>query len=264
METTTIGLVLSGGGYRGIAHAGAIKAFEEFGIIPNHISGTSAGAVVGALYAANYSPEEIVSFFKKVKIFEFSRYARKKPGWIDTDTFRSFLLFYFPENSFSALYKKLFVTTTNLLSGKVNVFSTGILVDALLASASFPGVFSPVIIENGFYADGGILDNFPIAPVQDCTHCYGVYVSPVSNMETAEFKHSYDVVNRALHLRMNASSSAKFSECDMVIYPEALSKYNLFNAKNADELFKIGYSYTWASLESKKSIMMGLTNENIT
>lgn len=252
MTTATIGLVLSGGGYRGVAHAGAIKAFEEFGIVPTCISGTSSGALVGALYAANYAPEEIVKFFKKVKLFEFSRYALNKPGWVDTDTFRGFLRSYFPENSFTQLPKKLFVTTTDLLSGNGRVFSSGPLIDALLASASFPGVFSPVSIENGFYVDGGILDNFPIDPIKECTHLYGVYVSPISAMTTADFKHSYDVINRALHLRMNAASVTKFSECDMVVYPEELSKFNLFNAKNADELFEIGYSRTRASLDKKK------------
>lgn len=253
MSTASIGLVLSGGGYRGIAHAGAIKAFEEAGIFPNHISGVSAGAIVGALYAANHSPMDILSFFKKVKIFEFSRYARNKPGWVDTDTFRSYLLSYLPENNFIHLDKKLFVSTTNLLSGKVKVFSSGTLVDKLLASASFPGVFSPVPIGDGFYADGGILDNFPIDPIQNCSPIYGVYVSPINIMKTNEFKHSYDVINRALHLRMNATSEAKFSACDVLIYPKELSKYNLFNAKYADELFELGYTQTQEALQNRNS-----------
>lgn len=263
METATIGLVLSGGGYRGIAHAGAIKAFEEEGVFPSHISGSSAGALVGALYAANYSPEDILAFFKKVKIFEFNRYARNKPGWVDTDTFRGFLLSYFPEDNFKKLHKKLFVTTTDLLTGKIKVFRSGSLIGPLLASASFPGVFSPVSIKNGFYADGGILDNFPISPVEHCPHIYGVYVSPVSTMKTIDFKHSYDVINRALHLRMNAASEAKFSACDLVIYPEELSQYNLFNAKNADELFEIGYKKTKEALEQGKPKQPVYKNESI-
>lgn len=263
MKTATIGLVLSGGGYRGIAHAGAIKAFEEAGIFPNHISGSSAGAIVGALYAAGYSPEKILRFFKEVKIFEFNRFARNKPGWVDTETFRSLLSSYFFENNFIHLNKKLFVTTTDLLSGKTKVFDSGLLADALLASASFPGVFSPVTIENGFYADGGILDNFPIAPVQNCSSIYGVYVSPISTMKTAEFKHSYDVINRALHLRMNAASKAKFSACDIVVYPDELSKYNLFNAKYADELFEIGYVQTKYALQLKNRERPAQKNESI-
>ena len=263
METVSIGLVLSGGGFRGIAHAGAIKAFEEVGIFPNHISGVSAGALVGALYAARYSPEDILTIFKKVKIFEFSRFARNKPGWVDTDTFRSFLLPYFPDNKFSHLHKKVFVTTTDLLSGKIKVFDSGTLVDRLLASASFPGVFSPVTIGNGFYADGGILDNFPIDPIKNCSQIYGVYVSPTSKMKTTEFKHSYDVINRALQLRMNAASEAKFSACDVVVYPEELSKYNLFNAQYADELFEIGYKRTQEALQKRNPKQPTQKNESI-
>ncbi|MFK7811106.1 MAG: patatin-like phospholipase family protein [Maribacter sp.] len=263
MKIKTIGLVLSGGGYRGIAHAGAIKAFEEAGIFPNRISGCSAGAIVAALYAAGYSPQEILTFFKEVKIFEFNRFARNKPGWVDTDTFRSLLRSYFPENNFADLHKKLFVTTTDLLSGKIKVFNSGTLVDALLASASFPGVFSPVSIENGFYADGGILDNFPMQPVQNCSFIYGVYVSPISIMKASEFKHSYDVINRALHLRMNAASKAKFSACDMVVYPNELSKYNLFNAKHADELFEIGYRKTKEALHQKNQKQLYQKNESV-
>lgn len=251
MKTIKIGLVLSGGGYRGIAHAGALKAFEEAGIFPDYISGSSVGALVGALYAADYSYKDILTFFKKVKVFEFNRFARNKPGWVDTDTFRNYLRSYFPENNYSSLNKNLFVTTTDLLSGKLKVFSSGNLIDTLLASASFPGVFSPVTIENGLYADGGILDNFPIKPIQDCEYIYGVYVSPIKVLKAKDFKHSYDVVNRALHLRMNAASSLKFSKCNLVVYPEALSKYNLFDAKNIDQLFEIGYSNTLKCLEDK-------------
>ncbi|MBM1106564.1 patatin-like phospholipase family protein [Aurantibacter crassamenti] len=252
MDKASIGLVLSGGGFRGIAHAGAIKAFEEYGIYPNYISGTSAGALVGALYAANYTPEEIVAVFDKVKIFEFNRYAVNKPGLVNTDTFKSFLNSYFKENNFEHLHKKLFVTATNLLSGKIKVFDSGVLIDALLASASFPGVFSPVTIEDGFYSDGGILDNFPVGPVQNCEHIYGVYLNPINVMKTTEFKHSYDVVNRALHLRMNAAHEAKFKDCEMVIYPKELTKYNTFNVKNTNDLFEIGYKQTLASLKKKK------------
>ena len=77
-----LGLVLSGGGARGAAHIGAIKAFEEFGISPTHVSGTSAGAIVGALYAAGIPWSEILNFFKTISIFQTTRYARNMPGFI--------------------------------------------------------------------------------------------------------------------------------------------------------------------------------------
>ncbi|MEL6917683.1 MAG: patatin-like phospholipase family protein, partial [Bacteroidota bacterium] len=160
METKKIGLVLSGGGHRGVAHAGAIKALEEYGISPNLISGSSAGALVGALYAADYKPEEMIKVFKNLKIFNISRYARKKPGFVDTNSFHGFLAAYFPENSFKFKKKELFITATDLVNAKIKVFTQGNLINSILASASFPGVFTPMSIDNCLYADGGILDNF--------------------------------------------------------------------------------------------------------
>jgi NTE family protein len=253
MRTNKIGLVLSGGGYRGAAHAGAIKALEEFDIRADCISGTSAGALAGALYAANYSPEEILGVFKKVKIFGVARYARNKPGWVDTDKFREFLLQYFPDDSFDKLDKTLYVTSTDLLNGHVKVFNSGELIAPLLASASFPGIFSPVEIGDGLYADGGILDNFPVSPVKEAKQIYGVYANPVMKMEMNDFKHSYDVVNRAFQLRMHKSSLLKFSSCDMVINPQELSRFRLFNSNHVEELFEIGYKHTYEALMKKKA-----------
>lgn len=253
MKTNDIGLVLSGGGYRGAAHAGAIKALEEFDILPTRISGTSAGALAGALYAANYTPEEILVVFKKVKIFGVTRYARNKPGWVDTDTFRDFLLDYFPEDNFSALSKALYVTSTDLLNGDVKVFHTGELIAPLLASASFPGIFSPVKIGDGLYADGGILDNFPVDPVKNANAIYGLYANPVMKMDMKDFKHSYDVVSRAFQLRMHKSSLLKFSSCDMVVNPGELGNYSLFSSNQVEELFQIGYKHTYDALKKKKA-----------
>ena len=71
----TWGLVLSGGGARGFAHAGALKAIEEANIRPEVISGTSAGSIVGALYAAGYTPDQILGFFLKKKIRDFIRFT---------------------------------------------------------------------------------------------------------------------------------------------------------------------------------------------
>ena len=82
-----IGLVLSGGGIRGTAHIGAIKAMEELGIVPTYVSGTSAGAVVGALYANNTTLPEILDFFKTIPLFQGNKYALGKPGFIDSEKF---------------------------------------------------------------------------------------------------------------------------------------------------------------------------------
>ncbi|MGB5818923.1 MAG: patatin-like phospholipase family protein [Saonia sp.] len=261
METKNIGLVLSGGGHRGAAHAGAIKAFEEYGIFPNLISGSSAGALVGALYAAGYGPEEMVNVFKNIKIFNLSRYARKKPGFVDTDSFYKFLLDYFPENTFEFPEKELFITATDLINAKIKIFKEGDLINAMLASASFPGVFTPINIDNCLYADGGILDNFPVGPIkQRSNELYGVYVSPIKKMNITDFKHSYNVLDRAFHLRMHQHSIAKFPFCDTIIYPHELSNHSLFSSSRLDEVFDIGYHSTVQELQKKHSEISFLKN----
>ncbi|WP_411030495.1 patatin-like phospholipase family protein [Spongiimicrobium sp. 3-5] len=250
VETKKIGLVLSGGGYRAAAHAGAIKALEEHAIYPDMVSGTSAGALVGALYAAGYSPQEIVAVLKKIKLFSFSRYALGKPGFVDTDTFKEFLLEYLPDNDFQTLQKRLYITATDLVNGTAKIFTKGDLISAILASSAFPGVFTPVIIDNTLYSDGGIVDNFPVDPLKNkCDELYGVYVSPVKKMNMEEFRHSYNVVDRALHLKMHRNSVAKFPICNLVIYPDKLGDYGLFSPNHLDEIFEIGYSATKMELE---------------
>ncbi len=249
-----IGLVLSGGGHRGAAHAGAIKAFEEHGIFPDFISGTSAGALVGALYASGLTPVEILGVFKEIKIFSISHYARKKPGFVDTDKFYQFLEQYLKSASFESLKKQMYITATDLINARVAIFSSGDLIKAILASVSFPGIFTPVTIGDSLYADGGILDNFPVGPIKQLSdEIYGVYVSPVKKMQISDFKHSYQVLDRAFHLRMHQHSVAKFPLCNMVVYPYELSNHSIFSSSHLDEMYEIGYVRALQELQRKNA-----------
>ncbi|WP_340202032.1 patatin-like phospholipase family protein [Ascidiimonas sp. W6] len=254
MKRQTKGLVLSGGGHRGVAHIGAIKAFEEAGLSIDIISGTSAGAIVGALYAAGKRTDEMLDFFRNVKLFSLSRFARKKPGFIDTVSFHDFMLSYFPANDFLSLKKKLFVTATNLISGSAEVFHQGDLITALMASASFPGIFTPVKIKDSLYADGGILDNFPLEPLRDkCEVIYGVDVSPIKNMKPTDFKTSFSVMERAYYLSVYKNSTDKFRECEIMVHPKELSSFSVFNSNHLEEIFTIGYNKAKETI-SKASI----------
>ncbi|MGO3719887.1 MAG: patatin-like phospholipase family protein [Mesonia hippocampi] len=248
-----IGLVLSGGGARGAAHIGAIKALEEDGIFPTHISGTSAGAIVGALYAAGISWSEILNFFKTISIFQTNRYARNKPGFINSENFYDDLKAYLPKDNFDALKKTMFITAANLIDGTSKVFSKGQLIKPIIASASFPGVFTPTEINGKFYIDGGTLDNFPIEPLKkECDKIIGVYVNPLKKIKIKDLKHSYSVVQRAYKIKVAAESSSKFSICDVMIYPEELVNYGTFEMNNIDAIFNLGYTTTKKVLSEVK------------
>ena len=251
-----VGLVLSGGVVKGVAHIGVIKALEENNIYPTHISGSSAGAVFGAFYAAGYSPEEMLTFFRTIPLFNLNRYAFRKPGFIDTDKFHEDFKKYFPKDNFNTLQKKLFITTVDMLNGCVKIFDKGELIRPFLASAAFPGIFSPVTIDNGVYADGGILDNFPVAPLRDiCEQIIGVYISPIAKITSEKLKHSLNVLDRAIKINFSNGSQLKFSECDLVINPPSLSKYGLFDKNGIDEIFNIGYQTTLDKLREHKNLV---------
>lgn len=251
---TNIGLVLSGGGARGAAHIGVLKAFEEYGILPTHIAGTSAGAIVGALYAGGVHWSEILNFFKTTSIFHTRRYAFNKPGFIDTEKFYDDLKVYFPKDNFEALEKSLFVTATSVIEGNLKIFSKGQLIKPVIASASFPGVFTPTEINGTYYIDGGILNNFPVEPLKKhCDKIIGVCVNQLNKIKIKDLKHSYTVAERALKIRAASDCKVKFPDCDLVIAPNELGNYAIFGMNNTDAVFELGYSAAIKVLEENKN-----------
>lgn len=243
-------LVLSGGGVRGMAHIGAIKALEEHGIECDLVSGSSAGAVVGALYCHGYSPEQMKEFFEEVPLFNITRFAFGKPGFIDTDKFYKDFNKYFRFDDFNCLKKKLYVTTVDMLKGEMRVFSEGELIRPLLASSAFPGLFSPVWIDGTLYSDGGILDNFPIDPVkEDVGRLIGVYVSPLDIIQPESLKYSVNVLERAIRINYSRRSSQKFEHCDLLIRPPKLVDFGLLDVGKMEEIYRVGYETTKKELE---------------
>ena len=162
LKTKSIGLVLSGGGSKGLAHAGVIKFLEEQNIKPSQIAGTSAGSIVGALYAWGKTPEEILEFFKSIYLFHWKHLTFKKAGLIDSESFRIYFHSIFGNAVLSDLKIPIQITATDMVRGKLKVFGPKIkIVDAILASSAFPGILSPYEIEGSIYSDGGILNHFP-------------------------------------------------------------------------------------------------------
>lgn len=256
-----IGLVLSGGGVRGAAHIGVIKAIEEFGLCPTHIAGTSAGAIVGALYSHGYNSEDMMSFLKRVQILDFKKYARNKPGFIDSEKYYSIFNEYFPVDDFSSLKKNLIITATDILEGTLRAFSSGELIKPIIASATFPGLFAPIKIDNSFYIDGGTLNNFPVELLTDtCDTIIGVNVNPFKRVEISELKHFHNILERAFKLKSVKDDLSKFDDCDLVIYPKKLSKYGTFDKKYLDEIFEIGYKSAKKKLKNSNLVIKEIIN----
>ncbi|MFX0557870.1 patatin-like phospholipase family protein [Maribacter sp. CXY002] len=245
------GLVLSGGGARGIAHVGVIRALEEKGIQPTHIAGTSAGAIVGALYAAGCPWNEMLDFFKSTQIFSVKKYARSQPGIVDTSKFYDHFKSYFPSDSFESLHIPLYITATNLLDGTLKVFHSGELIKPILASAAVPGIFVPIQIKNGYYSDGGTLNNFPVDLIKMyCEQIIGVFVNPFGVIKKEDLKHAHNVMERAYHIMMTSDNRVKFDDCDILIRPENIGNFGLFSLNKIDTIFDIGYAAAKQALKS--------------
>ncbi len=237
-----LGLVLSGGGVRGVAHLGVIKVLNECGINPAFVSGTSAGSLVGALYAAGHSVETIFEFFKTTAIFKMSNLAARKPGIIDSDKFYEVLKAYLPEDDFGALKKKLFVTTTDLIHGRVRTFSEGPLIKPLLASSAVPVVFSPIKIDGILYSDGGALNNFPVEPlVGNSGPIIGVNVHPLKDTKPEDIRSTLRVMERLFHITIHHHTVQKYHQCNILIAPQGLANYGTFERGHFDEIFELGY-----------------------
>ncbi len=247
-----VGLVLSGGGMRGIAHIGVLKALSEYQFDIHQIAGSSSGAIVGALYAHGYDWEEMLDFFRNIQIFDLKKYARKKPGIIDAEKFHKDFSKFFRADSFDSLKIPLIVTATDILTGDLNLFDRGELIRPILASAAFPGIFAPVKITDSYYVDGGVLNNFPIEALDhDCTIKIGSYANTVNTLSIKELKHSYNVVERAFKLKTVKEDIEKFKKFDLIFAPKSLSQFATFDKKPLMDIYDLGYKAAIELLEKK-------------
>lgn len=255
-KSTVFGLALSGGGHKGIAHAGVLQFLNEQEIFPEIISGTSAGSIVGGLYANGKKPKEILSFFKSVNLFSWSHLSFTKAGFLDADQFGKYLEKEFGSKTIKELETELYISATEIERGKLKIFHKNTkIVQAILASSAFPGVFSPVMINNRVYSDGGILNNYPVNTIQGrCDFLIGSNVNPVLMYNQTKFTSIKSVALRAFEIMMMQNTFPQNELCDWHIQPEALAEYSTFetNKKRMDEIFDIGYQEAQKSFEKIK------------
>lgn len=242
-----VNLVLSGGGVRGVAHLGAIKAIQEKGMVIEAVSGTSSGAVAGAFLAAGYTPDETLSIFKTKQLLQFLR-PKLNGGLFSVSKIKEVLLDYFPQNSFEKLNVPLIVSCGDLTDGHSDYFSRGELVTPLLASMAIPLLFEPVTIDGDQLVDGAFLNNLPVEPfLEDEVTLIGVHVNPwVRGMHATSV---FQIMERVVALGAWQTVKSRKKHCDLFIEPPALSGFGMFDHERIDEIFDIGYAYTLKKLQ---------------
>lgn len=238
-----IGIALSGGGARGIAHIGVIRALEENGIFPVAISGTSAGSIVGTLYAAGLSPQQMIEFVKDSKFWKIFQIGLPTDGLAKLTYIQERLKAVVQEDDFAALKKELHIAVTNLNRGQCEIRSKGELFNAVVASCSIPLIFKPVEINGEIYVDGGLLNNLPAAPLRpNCDVVLGVNVMPNVPAPVKSLQSAMGIALRTFELSVFANTLPSLTHCDLVIEPAALHRYHIFQFNKFQEIFEIGYT----------------------
>jgi NTE family protein len=250
LHSKSIGLVLSGGGVRGMAHIGVLKALDAYEISAEIVSGSSVGALIGAHYAQGNPVGDMLSFFKETPLFKYNFLTISKPGLVDTERYFDLFKGYFPNNSFEDLKKRLHVVATNLQQGSEEFFSKGELIMPLLASAALPPVFAPVEINRTLYADGGIMNNFPLEPLQGkVDFVIGSNVSIIKQVEKRQIRSSLQLANRTTSLMIYAISQEKIGQCDLIFEPQELEQIGVLDKKGIEKAYQIGYDHAARKLE---------------
>lgn len=235
-----IGIAFGGGGTRGFAHLGAMKALLELGIEPTVFSGTSAGAIVAVLLASGKSPDEVFEVMKKHKMTDYAEMTIPNKGFFSLSKLNTMLKSEIEADYLEDLPSKVFVCTTELLSGKVHYFDKGPLSLMVQASASIPILFAPVEFEGGIYVDGGVLDNIPIAPLkQACDKTIAISINPIEKRNTV--KNMMEVASRTFQLSVNNTIEYSKEIADFFIVPEGLHEFFMLDSSKAQDVFDLGY-----------------------
>lgn len=239
----TFGIALSGGGARGIVHIGVLEALHKYGIRPEIISGASMGALVGVFYAAGLEPLQILDLVKSNKLVKLLKWQLPSGGLIDLKKLLSILESNVKTDDFSGLKKPFYCSVVNLNSGFTEIKYEGKLFQWVLASATVPIIFEPQVIDGNTYVDGGLLCNLPVDCIRDqCSILIGSHVN--HNGYEKEFTGIKAVAERTFRLIMGQNVKESLAKCNFVIDPPETRKYDTFDFRKADELFRIGYEET--------------------
>ena len=246
-------MVLSGGGARGFAHIGVLKALNEEGFYPDVISSVSSGSIIGSLYCDGISPDEIFKIFNDNRVKKFWELTIPKRGLLKVSGLLKILKENLKSKNIEDLKIPFYIAATDLNNGKCVYFTKGDIIKSVIASSSIPILFQPVEIDGITYVDGGVMNNLPVQPLEAiCEIIIGVHLNPTSTRD--KFTKLMHIAERCFHLGIEKTvKNISENKCDIFIEPSELGKYGLLDMSYGKEIFDIGYNSTKkAILEYKK------------
>ena len=215
-----IALALGGGAARGFAHVGVIKALEAQGIVPDIIVGTSAGSVVGALYAGGANGFELQKLALSMEDGSVSDWVLPDRGFIRGEALQNFVNKALANRPMNALPRKLAVVATELQTGEMTVLRSGDVGLAVRASSSVPGVFQPVRIGGREFVDGGLVSPVPAKVARDMGADLVIAVDISSKPKNAKVSSMIDVLLQTFTIMSTTVAQYELGQADVVIRPD--------------------------------------------
>ncbi|MFC0348392.1 patatin-like phospholipase family protein [Undibacterium danionis] len=237
LRPVRIGLALGGGAARGFAHIGVIKVLEAQGIVPDVVVGTSAGSVVGAMYAAGnngFALQKMALEMDEATISDWSLpFFSKSSGVLKGEALQSYVNRMVNQTAIEKLKKPFGAVATDLNTGLPILFQRGNTGLAVRASSAVPGVFQPVKINDRFYVDGGLVSPVPVRFAREMGADIVIAVNISSSPEAQNSASSLEVLMQTFTIMGQSLNQFELKSADVVIKPELASmKGNDFNGRN--------------------------------
>ena len=255
-----IGLALSGGAARGIAHAGVLRALEENAIPIDAIAGASAGALVGGLYASGLTISQIEELSRKFRWRHTARFSFSRLGLQSNARMEDFLRARLPVTRFEELRIPFAVMVTDLRQGTPIVLrDTGDVPFAIRASACLPALYVPCRDEQGrLLVDGGLVANLPISYARDLGA--DIVIAVDVGADGARFmevpRTALGVLTQTFVAVERIVSNQESAKADLIIIPK-IGHIRWDETRRADELLQIGYDAAIASIDDIKKLLAG-------
>ncbi len=215
-----VALVLGGGAVRGFAHVGVIKVLEAQGITPDIVVGTSAGSVVGVLYAAGYSGFDLQKIAFKLDEDTVGDWIIPNRGFIKGEALQNYINKAVQNRRIEQLPKPFAAVATDLHSGEQVVFRRGNAGQAVRASSSVPAVFQPVSINGRDFVDGGLTSPIPVKAARDIGADVIIAVDISAKPRYARIDGLTDILLQTFAIMGQSIGSRELVDADVVIRPE--------------------------------------------
>lgn len=246
LHKPSIGLCLGGGGALGLAHIGVIQALEDYNIRITEIAGSSMGSLIGVLYAAGYTPLQMLQFIEEGHLYRITKLMNFKPyfwndGFANHTSITNLLQSLFPNNSTEKLNIPVHICVSNITNATWEIISNTKEVSMwVAASCSIPGIFKSMKINNMQYVDGGLLNNMPAQALRDnCNIVIGSDVVP--HFKPNKTLKSKDTFLAAIRVVEHQNATAGRALCDFLIEPKAIDRFHELSFDAYKTIYQYGY-----------------------